>query len=330
MSRVELPLIEPVYSTLNSQAYATAIFKDNESIKNWCLNDSTMLLCTKRFLSGYSSPEIYLLNSSWVECPYIDKQWYGLRFVDGYINYVIKQMVNDGYYVCFSGVDDYYLEGKSWYKKRHFAHDGLVFGYDSDSKTYLIYAYDSDWVLNKLTISMKSFEKGRKAEIKEGIYGYICGLKPMKEEVKFSTLKAIKNISKYLDSSFEKYPVTEDGQVKGIAVHDYLSMYVDKLADGSILYNRIDNRVFRMVWEHKKNMLERLKRIEKALKIESRLSDEYAEIVHNADTVRMLYASHCLKRRDSILPVISKKIINIKEKETDLLTEFMGCVKRRS
>lgn len=145
-----------------------------------------MLLCTKRFLSEYSSPEMYILNSSWIECPYIEKQWYGLRFVNGYINYVIKQMVNDGYYVCFSGVDDYYLEGKSWYHKRHFAHDGLIFGYDSDSKTYLVYAYDSDWVLSKLTISMKSFEKGRKAEIEKERYGYICGLKPMKEEIKFN------------------------------------------------------------------------------------------------------------------------------------------------
>lgn len=106
-------------------------------------------------------------------------------------------------------------------------------------------------------------------------------------------------------------------------------MYVDKLADGSILYDRIDNRVFRMVWEHKKTMLDRLRKIEDTLKIENKLSTEYSEIVHNADTIRMLYASHCLKRRDSVLPVISKKIMSIKEKEADLLTEFINSVKRR-
>lgn len=33
MNRIELPLIEPIYSTLNTQSYATAIFKNNESIK---------------------------------------------------------------------------------------------------------------------------------------------------------------------------------------------------------------------------------------------------------------------------------------------------------
>lgn len=328
MSKVEYPLVEPIYSTLNSQAYATAIFKNNESIKNWCYNDSTMLKCTKRFLSDFSSPELYVVNSSWIECPYIDKQWYGLRFVDGYINYVIRQMIDEGYYVYFFGIDDYYLDGKSWYNKRHFSHDGLIYGYDTDLKTYLVYAYDINWVLTKLSIPVKSFEKGRKSEIKDGVYGYICGLKPMKDEIKFNCRRSIKNISKYLESSFDKYPVLKDGTVQGIAVLNYLSLYVDKLADGSILYEKIDNRVFRMVWEHKKTMHERIKKIEQTLRMGNELSAEYLQIVNDANTIRMLYASHCLKRRDSVLPVISSKVISMKDKEASLLAKLIAYVKK--
>ena len=49
-------------------------------------------------------------------------------------------------------------------------------------------------------------------------------------------------------------------------------------------------------------------------------------IIDEANTMRMLYASHRMKRRDSVLPIIQKKLLLIKEKEQELLNELLKKV----
>ena len=78
-----------------------------------------------------------------------------------------------------------------------------------------------------------------------------------------------------------------------------------------------------MIWEHKRLMLERLQKIESALEADDEISGKYAKVVSLADNMRMLYASHHMKRRDSLLPIIRKKLINVKETEVNLLSEFV-------
>ena len=89
----------------------------------------------------------------------------------------------------------------------------------------------------------------------------------------------------------------------------------------------MDWRVFRVIWEHKKAMLERISLVEKTLGMDSTASEQYKFLVSEADTMRILYASHYMRRRDSVLPIIKKKLLALKEKEQELLTglvEKMG------
>ncbi len=111
-----------------------------------------------------------------------------------------------------------------------------------------------------------------------------------------------------------------EGKVRGIVVHEYIAKYVDKLFDGSIPYERMDRRVLRLIWEHKKVMLERIEKIEQSLHMNNEISKKYKPLVAEADTMRMLYASHHMKRRDSVLPIIKKKLLKLMENERELLT----------
>lgn len=243
-----------------------------------------------------------------------------MRFLNGYINRVIRNAIDAGYYVYFSGVDDYYVDGKSWYKERHFSHDGAICGYNQSDKTYCIYAYDSNWLYQKFWTPQKSFNKGRKAMFKKGVYGHLCAIKPRQDKVEFSVETALKGIADYLDSNLVKYPENGEGDVRGIVVHEYIAKYVEKMFDGSIPYERMDRRVFRLIWEHKKVMLERISNIEKILNLSDEISSKYKSLVTEADTIRMLYASHHMKRRDSVLPIIKKKLLSLMDKEKELLT----------
>lgn len=317
---VELPLLEPLYSTYHHQGPATAIIGNNPSVRNWYLNHVMNLTCSKKFLNGFTTPEITIADSSWSVNPYLDRRWLSSEFTNGYINPIIRQMLDKGFYVVFGGVDDFYLKGKSWYKERHFSHDGLICGYDQNDKTYCIFAYDSNWIYQKFWVPQKDFNAGRIAMRKKGTFSNICGLKVKGDQIDFSPQNACQKIKEYLDSNIEKYPFDKESNAYGLVVHEYIAEYITKLYSGDIPYERMDRRVFRLIWEHKKVMLERIGCIERSLNLKNEISERYKSVVSEADAIRMLYASHHMKRRDSVLPIIKKKLLSLADKEKELLT----------
>ena len=326
---VQLPIVSPIYSTYHSQGSASAIFKDNPSVSNWYYNEVMMLRCNTKFLSGYTSPEINIEKSTFGSNPNIERIWTPTDFVGGYIHAVIHNMLDKGYYVVFYGVDDFYIKGKSWYKELHAYHDGLICGYDRNDDTYTIFAYDSNWIYRVFKVSKKDFDKGVRSAIRNGKQIGLNALKPKLEEITLDVNKVCENIGEYLDSTLEKFQPDEHETVYGTVVHDYIGMYLDRLFDGTIPYGRIDKRVFRMIWEHKKVMYERMVAVEKELGIDNELSVRYKSVVKQADNMRMLYASHTLKQRNSVLPVIKEKLMSVKESEKQILTEFVEKVKER-
>ena len=325
---VELPIIEPVYQTYHYQGAGSAILKSNPTIRNWYLNEIMNLRCSQKFLSGYTTPEITIDQSRYSANPYLERAWMSLRFAKGYANPIIREILNNGYYAAFGGVDDFYIPGKTWYQKRHFAHDGLICGYNQNDKTYCIYAYDSNWIYQKFWTPQKSFNKGCAAMAKQGKVLGITALKPKSDIVVFSPEVACEKIVEYLDSSLEKYPMDGEGAVFGIVVHAYIAEYVEKLYDGSIPYERMDRRVLRVIWEHKKVMLERIQAIEHALNMNNTFSSAYQMVVAEANTMRMMYASHHMKRRDSVLPTIHKKLLVLMETEKKILSDLVNMVRK--
>ena len=326
---VELPLIEPLYSTYHFQGPGTATIVENPSIRNWYLNQVMNLKCNRKFLKGFITPEISILDSSWSQNPYFDRKWFSTEFLKGCSNKLFRNLLDAGYYVCFVGIDDYYVKGKSWYKERHFNHDGCICGYNQNDKTFCIYAYDSNWIYHKFWTSQSDFDAARKAMRKKGVISSLCAIKPKSDAVAINPEVAIQKMREYLDSNMKKYPESKEGDVHGIAVHDYIAMYVDKLYDGSIPYERMDRRVFRLIWEHKKAMLERLEKMENTLGLSNRTSTAYKKIVAEADKMCMLYASQHMRRRDAVLPIIHKRLIDLKKHERELLKNFIKKTERK-
>lgn len=317
--RVEFPLAEPLYSTYQYQGLATALAVNNPSIRNYYLSHVMNLSCTKKFLHGFTTPEITIPESQWCKNPYFIIKKYDAQFLGGHVHHVIRKLLDAGYYVCYSGVDDFYVEGKSFFGERHFSHDGCICGYDTADKSYCIYAYDKSWVYRKFWASRASLDRGRRAMERQGVFGRLWGILATDEQVAFDPTAALDHIAEYLDSSLEKYPVDKEGAVYGTAVHDYIALYLDKLYDGSIPHERLDSRVFRLIWEHKKAMLERMRLIEDAFRLDHSLSEAYEEVVSAADHCRMLYASHRVKERREVLPFIRRKLLALKDPEREIL-----------
>lgn len=323
---VELPVVEPLYSTYGHQAIGCAVIEANPSIRNWYLNNVMRLVCNTKFCFGATSPFIKLEFSNYSANPHLERKWFDLRFLKGYTDAVILELLDHDYYVAFNGIDDYYVEGKSWYQEEHVGHDGMICGYDQEAKTYSIHAYDKRWIYQVFKTPQKAFNAGRISMLERGEDVKICGIKPKLDYVPLEPDVICLKLREYLDSSLDNYPVEEDKMVYGSVVHEYIAMYVDKLFDGSVPYHRMDRRVMRQIWEHKKVMHERLVKVEEALQMDSSLSTAYEKLVPEANSARMLYASHNMKRRDAALPIISKKLRWMQETEQEILHAFIEKV----
>ena len=326
--KIELQLTEPLLATYHRQIGGCAIIASNPSIGNWYLNTCVDLFCNRKFLRGFTTPEIDIYKSNYRDNPHLEKEDVSLKYLKRHTCDVIKAMLDDGKYVYITRIDDFYIRGKTWYNTRHFPHDALIYGYDNEDETFLMYAYDENWLLRSFKTPINGVNRAHKATEKDTDSGKITALRVKNDAVELNISEIRDKIKNYLSSSFEKYPPDIDYRAFGIIVHEYIAMFLDKHIDGSIPYEKIDRRVFRQIWEHKKLMKLRIEACLKKLGVTSNLADRYGEIVKTADTMRMLYASHVRKRRDSVLPVIKEKLLYINEEEKKLLYEFLNELER--
>ena len=319
-----LPLSEPVYSTYHYQGISSATHYSNPTVRNWFLNSVMQMYCSRRFLDGFTTPELTVLDSNFESNRYLNQIIMPFDRIRGRTGEVIRALIDSDTFAVFRGIDDYYIPGKSWYRERHFYHDGMICGYDMSDRTYYIHAYDSNWQYRVFKVPQASFHSARRHSLDKGTNGYLCAVKVKDDTPEFSPYETVENLKRYMDSSIEKYPVTDRGNVFGTAAGDYIVMYVRRLEDGSIPYRRTDRRVFRLIWEHKRVMLERLEKLEEALGVNSDVSYKYREVTDAAREMHMAYAAYCRRQRCELLPAIAGKLEHINDTEKRLIDKMIG------
>ena len=324
---VRLPLGKTMYSTFHDEGTGGIALANNPSGYNWYLNDVMNLNCIRGFVNTFTSPLVRIANASFWDNPNFEIVYHLIDFGEKNIHRKIKRLLDMGYYVYFSGIDDFYIPGKSWYKERHFDHDGTIFGYDDVNKTYNIFAYNKSWIYTSFTIPQRSFVQGLHSRHHYVEYATLNGVKAKNEQVELDIPKIKKGITEYLDSSWYKYPPNIDAPVYGIVVHDYISMYMYKLISNAFPHNRIDRRIYRTIWEHKNVMLQRIEAVEKKLGWENEISCKYKPIESEANLLRMMYASYVIKPKYHIMEALRDRILILREKEQDVLEAFINSLK---
>lgn len=323
MSKVMLPYVEPMYSTYHWLASAGIPAKQNCTSDNWYYNNTIEWCCTNKFLNGFTSPEINVESGNIWHLSFLENIRVNTRFTYRCVLDVIKTMLDEGYYIDFCGADDYYIKGKSWYKQRHFDHDGLIIGYDDEKKTLTLAAYDQRWLFNVFETPQVGFVKAMQVLCNKGSYGSLHALRAKKDVLELDLKNILNKLKNYLSSCIDKYPLSTSETVWGMVVYEYICLYVDKLMDGSIPHERIDRRVFRLIWEHKKCMLGRIKAVENLCGWDNKLSSDYEEIVKMADKMRFIYSKFVIKYSSKHLEKMQLLLMDIKRSELDLLTKFL-------
>lgn len=322
---VSLPFEMPLFATTQGSAAAELAMIGHPSAYNQTLNQCTSLYCTRRFVKGFTTPQVSVPNVGIYSYRFMERYPVNFRYSQKYCLEIIKSMLDDGMYIYYHAVDDFYLPGKSWYGIRHLHHDGIICGYDDNDGTISIAAYDINWVFRLIRMPQECFIKGLESSLEAKQYGNMTAYKVRENTVvDINESEMLRFLREYMDSSFDKYPADKDGEVRGIVVHDYLAMYIDKLKDGSIPYEKMDWRALRPVWEHKKCMLDRIKAVENKNGWSNELSERYAPVVEKANRIRMMYAMYHKNHNDKLLDKIRDGLLELVDSDREIVGEFIS------
>ena len=319
----QLPYAEPPFCTYHHMASHGVIALQNPTGYLWFLNDCVPLSCDRRFLSGYGSPGLGVFKFGVFGDPNLVIYQVSAKFCPEDMMKMVHRMLDEDYYVVFDHVDDYYIDGKSFFGERHFYHDGLILGYDDEKGTFTLAAYNGKMQYGVFETPISSFERGMNAALEAGESARFLAVKPKSREEKLDLPYISDALAVYLDSDFEKYPTTGTGTVCGVVVHDYLVLYLEELASGRIPHDKLDWRIMRLLWEHKKCMLDRLRAVEAALSLSDELSRAYEAVVSESDLIRMLYAMYHKKPSGTLIPMMERKLHKIREDEQALLGSIL-------
>ena len=320
---VSLPFFTPTFAVFQNCAAPEFVLSQCENGEVHMINQYIDLACLKKFLQGYTSPWVTLPGANIENYKSLTRYTVHMTYAHEFCGNIIHSILNDNMYIYFKGFDDYYIPGKSWYGIKHMKHDGIISGYDDDRNTYDIIAYDMNWNFSCIKVPQDAFIESMYKAIEQDFMPFIVAVKVKTNPVGYDSKEICANIKRYLDSDLNKYPLDKDGKVQGIAVHEYLAMYMNKLLDGSIPYESMDWRPMRAVWEYRVYTLKRIKAIESDLMLDCSMSNLYQHIVDESNKLRLMYAIYHKKKKDSILQSVHDGILDLYEKERHILNSLI-------
>lgn len=313
---VELPFQMPRFTTYHFLASPGVVAKNNVTSDYWYFNHAIQIYGAPTLLQGdtFHAGVSLKCGDMW-DMPFLEKEYFNTKFLRHCIHEVIVAALENGYYVYIWGIDDFYVEGKTFYKQRHITHDTLICGVNHEAQEYSLAAYDISWRYSCFSTSQKGVIDGIQSTIAQGKCGDLVAVRSSKDIIELDVSNIKQELMDYLDTP----EVKSREAVLGMHVNSYLSNYLSLLKAGGIKNGRSDRRIFQFIWEHKKCMQDRIIAVETECKLSNEISIAYAQIVALADFVRLMYMRYYINHNDQILVVIQEKLKELTEREAYLL-----------
>lgn len=316
-TKLILETAKPLFSTYHYQMIPGVALQENPSGENWYLNECMMLQCGKRFLQGFTTPEVGVCRTEMQYIEPVEQLPYDLRFLKEDLHKLIKRMLQAGYYVVFEHFDDYYIFGKSFFAQRHWVHDGMICGYDEALGSYYVMAYDTNWVCRTFQTPQRCLERAMQfpADVEGG--SRLIAVKAKDIELPFRLTRVKDGLKEYLGGTLKQHAPDAEGMAFGVCVNWYVGIYLDLLRLGDIPYEKRDRRVFRLLWEYRRCMQRRLEKVDEIL--HTSFEKEYAPLEKESNLMRMMYAKYALKRDDNLLLSLKKRLEALQQEEQKIL-----------
>lgn len=253
------------------------------------------------------------------------------------LDVVINGINNQHYLIVF--LDEYYLPDKANYKKHHFMHESLIYGYDNEKKEILSIAFDKNNIFNKIRYSYSDFCQAFKAKLDydlENEYGFsyanvtLYKINDLIKENIFSIKRFSYQLYKYLFSISDiidrYYFDAIDGKFSTEARTYSFGFDIYDQVIKSLYYSiekctLLDYTIFHLLSEHKKGLYNRLQYILSKYPTTATFQNNVAKFYNIANEFEMIRLK-CLKLNKLIS-------LNSFRLDSDKYTEFINEVINR-
>lgn len=339
-NNIELKWKQSSITTYVYESYMLGIMEANgNDYKEWMLSNYIQLNCHDDI---YSDRDVFFAfyGDIGLYSPYLKVQklsWSYLRTLGVNFISLFKKSIELGCYLYFK-LDEFYVPNRGAFGKFHYIHDNLILGYDDECFILLGYNFKGfceksrikyDQLVNALEsiitdINTEQWEdkmyilQYHNADyhfnidlIKESLYDYIHSINRMDKCKRFSN------------------PLSDT--VYGLATYDKVIEYLNYLLDGYDSFDggalnegiaHIDNRIFRIIMEHKNLMLERIGFLSSTIDNLEGIFEDYKQNQRIAEITHYLAVKYQLTADKKALHKIMNNIEVIKNRDSELLGEL--------
>lgn len=321
-----LPVNYPLITTSTTIAGPLLILSNNDDYLSWFANNFFQI-------RSYYRDNVFCLRYDferlWSVCPYFERSILYRDFVnvkwDNIISFVIDCIDLNNYIEIRT--NQYYIPASQSYKKDHFFHDTLIYGYDKQKQTVNIADFYSNGIFTLTEMSFESLDNAYNL-IKNCNDTYSANridiIKKIEVEYNFDLSKFKIELCDYLHSnnstlSYEaKNKTVNSNQVFGIAVYNSLLDWLNHKTDGN--KKNIDYRPFHFLYDHKISISKILLHIVNIGIIkESSIIEQWSEIEQKSLFLRNIYIKYAITLDIKLKNRMINLLLQLKESETRIL-----------
>lgn len=323
-----LPIVIPPTETYQSTSLVLGVILSTPNISNEYFNNYMMLSCKKTDIMSEMWLDFYGTDwESFRKRGIFEMNLFQFMNFDrkGFLGF-IKERIDQGCYILFYYIDEYYLSYSDYYHKKHYIHDVYVYGYEGTS---------SFWVLAYKMKKLMLFQVNAE-EICDGIFSqYIedekrnfCSFRPNQFiTIDFDASKIMSNICVYL---FGEDGNRDDESAYGLMVYEVLEQCIAKICKSSMEGKNqdVDLRDIRLLWEHKKILLEHVNKLIEYGIVDSVFRNRCTQLCNFAQNIFRISMKYNISYKAELLLNVIDYLNVLKEAEIKMLRELYDSYRK--
>ncbi|MFX3650433.1 MAG: hypothetical protein ACE3K2_13485 [Paenibacillus sp.] len=324
MVKMELPIQDTIINTFNVYGSISSILSNNKKCLPWFYNNFIQIRYVYDWDTFFFDNHHLLMDN----CPWLNHHVVP-RFVieskwDSIVDFIVDSL-KLGHYV-YLYVDRYFISASTAYLKWSHLHEIFIYGFDWESKKFLIADNLSDGKYVQTECTFEEVAQGYNAMKGNNHFFLNIHLLSKKEEEEYTLNlpQIIMSIENYLNSV-----ITLDVSFKEKTLfgQNAILFSVDKMIEDET--KRLDKRAFHLFLEHKKLMLSRINYLihENRLKYEH-VSESYKNIVRRFEIIQNMTLKYNKTKDQNSLSRIRNQISDGLNEEKLVLDEMIKLISK--
>lgn len=307
----ELSYREPRFQAYNYTGIIGVVLSEYKCLENWYFNN-----CIQWEINKDGSVDSFAITAliPGMQGDLLEEKHFSGKLVYNSVDLIVRDLIDNDYYVNFWGIDDYYIPKKRHYESKHIYHDGLIVGYDDNNNTYSWASYNDSNHFSLFKTPQNCLSQAFNSHFIEH-RNSLSGIK-MKEKI----VKVDLNYELILDSiNNYLYPSVDNNKYYGIQIYDQL---IRETLSNGMKFGYVDKRKMRLILEHKKCMLDRFKKLSQEIPEFNKVFENYLDIYNDAFSLQYLSVKYSITKKESYLNTMIELLKYLEQKEKNVLSEL--------